>query len=214
MKIEVSKTKASSYKKIFSSDSIAFFELVDCETGKKVQSPAKVSLRWDKDFFYIYFVVSDQHIWGTYKKDNDPIYNEEVVEAFVAFGDEVPKHYLETQFSPNKVKFTANISNPTGNRNDKEFKIEFTNIAGLEFSQEIINDGGKEIAPAGEWKTFIKIPAKAIKGSDFKTKDKLRANFYRIDGYPKQNSFQALNPNFENPANFHVPNKFIKINLV
>ncbi len=213
MKIDVFKTDKLQLKNILASKGLHFFELVDCVSGKKIENRAKVALLWDDEFLYVYFIVKDKHIWGTYKNDNEPIYNEEVVEVFIAFGNEVPKHYLETQFSPNKVKFTANISNPTGNRHDKDFKIEFTNIAGLEFTQEIIKDGGKEIAPAGEWKTFIKIPAKVIKGSEFKTGDRLRAGFFRIDGYPKQDSFQAVLANFEKPANFHVPSRFLTLNL-
>jgi len=33
-------------------------------------------------------------------------------------------------------------------------------------------------------------------------------NLYRVDGYPKQNGYQALFPTFCNPADFHVPTKF------
>lgn len=191
-----------------------YLELVDCTDGKKVRKPAGVSLSWSEDFLFVDFLVDDDHIWGTYTHDNDPIYNEEAVEIFIAFGKDDSKEYWELQFSPNAVKYCAKVYNPTGDRSDVKFEVKAgIEIDGLEFLQNVDVKSQNENFKTGFWRTIIKIPAQAIKGGAFTPADLLRANFYRIDGYPKQNSFQALSPNFVKPANFHVPNKFLKMEL-
>lgn len=187
------------------------FELVDVVTGETIERPAKLSLSWSTKYFNIFFDVEDDHIWGTYSQNDDPIWQEEVIEAFLSFGDKTPKEYFELQFSPKGIKYDAWVKNPTGNRQDGEFQVNVSwNFKNLEFSQSI-NATGDPMR--GRWQTHIKIPAQEIKGSDFVKGDLLRGNFFRIDGYPKQSSFQALKPNFEKTPNFHTPDKFAKFIL-
>jgi len=181
-------------------------ELVDVTSGKPVEKKALVGFGWSKEALYICFDAYDDHIWGNYEKDDDPIWKEEAVEAFLSFGEQVPKEYFELQFSPKGVKYDAWVKNPTGDRNDKDFDVNVAwNFKSLEYKQ-IVN--GKGDPTAGSWKTLIKILSGEIKGLDFEKGDKLRGNFFRIDGYPEQNSFQALVPNFKLPPNFHTPENF------
>ncbi|PIT97110.1 hypothetical protein COT77_03275 [Candidatus Berkelbacteria bacterium CG10_big_fil_rev_8_21_14_0_10_41_12] len=181
-------------------------DLVDATNGLKIKKSAKFRLLWSPRYLYIFFDVTDDHIWGTHKRDDDPIYDEEAVEVFLAFGKSVPKEYFELQFSPNGVKYDAWVKNPTGNRCDKQFNVDVNwNFKNIEFNQEIDASGNPR---KGTWTTYIKIPATEIKGSNFKAGDALRGNFYRIDGWPKQNSFQAWSPTMKSPPDFHVPQKF------
>lgn len=180
-------------------------ELVDSIDGKKMRTKASVKTCWSKKGLYFLFEVYDEHIWGTYKNDDDPIYNEEAVEMFLA-----PKNlqeYFEIQFSPRGVKYDAKVLNPTGSRHDKSFSVDVLwNCAGLEFAQrlEIQKDFGRY--KAGKWFTEIFIPFKSI--GNFEPPKSIRANFFRIDGYPKQNSFQSWSPTFKDPPDFHIPEKF------
>jgi hypothetical protein len=212
MIIKVTKTEDNEPKKIDWSK-VSDHELVDVVSGDKVENTAKVKIAWTDKFLYIFFDVKDKHIWGTYRKDDDPIYEQEAVEVFIGFGSEPPKEYFELQFSPNLVKYDAWVKNPTGSRHDKDFDVDVSwNFKKLEFEQEI--DAIGDEVKSGVWQTYIKIPAEEIKGSDFKSGDILRGNLFRIDGYPKQNSFQALNPNLEKTPNFHTPDKFATFELM
>lgn len=212
MNIQVIKTEDNEPKKIDWSVATDY-ELADVATGEKVENRVKVKIAWTDNFLYIFFDVKDEHIWGTYSKDDDPIYEQEAVEVFLSFGSEVPKEYFELQFSPNLVKYDAWVKNPTGDRHDEGFDVDLSwNFKNLEFEQEI--DATGDDVKKGSWQTYIKIPAIEIKGSDFKSGDILRGNLFRIDGYPKQDSFQALAPNFEKTPNFHTPEKFATFELI
>jgi len=210
MKFKISKTRQSGLESALIDGSIA--ELVDVTNGSKVRKPARVSLGWNAPSIFILFEVEDEHIWGTFNKDDDPIWKEEVVEIFLAYGSEAPKEYFELQFSPKGVKYDAWVKNTTANRHDKSFAVDTTwNFKDIKYEQTIEAKGDPGI---GTWKTIIEIPASEIKGSDFKRGDLLRGNLFRIDGYPEQNSFQALAPNFEKTPNFHTPDKFVTFELV
>lgn len=184
-------------------------ELVDSTNGSEIkEGKAQAKMMWSEKGLYIYYDVFDNHIWGSYKENDDPIYNEEVVEIFVGEGKETPKIYFEFQFSPKGVKFDAKIANPTGNRTDSGFIVDIGwDCKHLEYAQRVIKDEEREGYDRGRWITEVFIPWQDL-GFEVKTGDYLRANLFRIDGYPKQNSFQSWVPTMEDPANFHVPDKF------
>jgi len=211
MNIKIKSTQDDEPKKIVWNS--PKFELVDVVTGKSVSHKAKVKLQWSEKFLYILFDVNDDHIWGTFRNNDDPLYEQEAVEIFMSYGEETPKEYFELQFSPNLVKYDAWVKIPTGSRHDKSFSVNVGwNFEKLEFEQEI--DASGDEVKKGVWQTYVKIPAAEIKGSDFKKGDILRGNLFRIDGHPKQNSFQALSPNFEKTPNFHTPEKFATFELI
>ncbi len=65
-------------------------------------------LTWDEEALYVAFKVEDEDLWAKLSKDDDPIYEEEVVELFIdADGD--GKSYNELQLSPRGVKFDASF---------------------------------------------------------------------------------------------------------
>lgn len=213
--------------------------LRDAVTGEEIKKyQAHAKMLWSDKGLFVLWQVDDEHIWGTYKKDDDPIYNEEVVEIFIGVGKIDAKKYFEFQFSPLGVKFDAKITNPTGNRHDKEFKVDIEwDCRGLKhvcvISSEVERSQNKSApllrqgyggltgspstfakatvdksARSGKWTTEAFIPWQSIGVKKAKSGDVFRANLFRIDGYPKQNSFQSWQPTLENPANFHVPKKF------
>lgn len=186
--------------------------LVDARNGGSIDRPCEARILWNELGLFVRFECRDNHIWGTYKNDDDPIYTEEVVEIFVAKGDETPKEYFEFQFSPNGVKFDAKIQNPTGNRRDDGFRVDVGwNCEGLDFDQELETNEANQSYKSGKWITNVKIPAKLLGG--LSDGDFVRANLFRIDGWPKQESFQSWVPTECDPADFHVPEKFGRITL-
>jgi len=189
--------------------------LVDSVSGKEIEKKAKVKVGWSDTGLYLLFVVEDDHIWGTLKNNDEPIYNEEVIECFIGRGEKIPTEYYEFQFSPNKVKFDAKIDNPSGNRHDKGFKTDVSwNAPNLKFIQRLEEKGiVDKRCKKGVWLTEVFIPWPDL-GWGVREGDKFRVNFFRIDGYPEQSSFQAWQPTQETPPNFHVPEKFGLIELV
>lgn len=212
-------------KKIWkSADEIILANSVNGKTIAKNQ--AKVKLLWSDDGLFVLWEVEDEHIWGTYKKDGDPIYKEEVAEIFIAKGKGVPKKYFEFQFSPLGVKFDAKVSNPTGNRKDEKFKVDaLWNSEELRHKTAIMRiksdsqdrrklsvaqafPSGHHKIVSGVWIVEAFIPWESIGAKSVKGGDVFRVNLFRIDGFPKQSSFQAWQPTLKSPADFHVPEKF------
>ena len=187
-------------------------ELVLCDTvtGSSIsKNQAKAKMVWSDEGLFVLWQVEDEHIWGTFENDDDPIYDEEVVEIFIAKGKDDPKHYFEFQFSPLGVKFDAKIKNPTGNRHDSGFNVDIGwNCEGLEFAQIFEIKSKNDNFKTGTWITEAYIPWKSLNVENAKKGDIFRANLFRIDGYPKQNSFQAWQPTLSDLPNFHVPSKF------
>ena len=183
--------------------------------GEIKENQAKVKTLWSDEGLFVLWVADDEHIWGTYRKDDEPIYNEEVVEIFIAAGAKVPKKYFEFQFSPHGVKFDAKISNPTGSRHDEGFRVDVGwSCNGLKFAQKIDAKRKTQDFQVGRWITEAFIPWRSIGAKGVGAGSILRANLFRIDGYPKQESFQAWIPTLKDPPDFHMPEKFGYIKLV
>lgn len=208
--------------------------LVNAVNGKNiVKNQAKAKILWSDEGLFVLWEVEDEHIWGTYKNDDDPIYKEEAVEIFIAKGKNVPKKYFELQFSPLGIKFDAKVSNPmptgrqaTGNRKNEKFKVDaLWNCEELRHKTAIMRvktelqdrrklsvaqafPSGHHKIISGIWIVEAFVPWKSIGVKNVKAGDIFRVNLFRIDGFPKQNSFQAWQPTLKSPADFHVPNKF------
>lgn len=73
-------------------------------------SPPKFRTRsalfYDRQNLYIAFEIDDPDVWAGYTNNDDPIYNEEVVEFFVDPEDDNQTYY-EFQVSPANVRFDA-----------------------------------------------------------------------------------------------------------
>lgn len=190
-------------------------ELKDVTSGLSVDKKAFIRFFWSEKSLFVEFSIEDEHIWGTYTKDDDPIWQQEAVEVFLSFGERVPKEYFELQFSPKDVKYDAWVKNPTGDRADNKFDVDVAwDFKNIEYKVETEGEGEPK---SGRWSVRIKIPSNEIPnnaGGGLKQGDFLRGNFFRIDGYPEQNSFQALAVNLQSPPNFHTPEKFATFELV
>jgi hypothetical protein len=149
---------------------------------------------------YVRFDCEDRDAWGTYSRRDDPIYEEEAVEVFLAPGGEDPVRYFEFEVSPRGVLFDAVVDNPTSRRGDMTADASW-DCAGLRWS-----------AGAGavreDWWAVLSIPwSGLLPGGD--PPRLWRANFYRIerprDGEPE---FSCWSPTLTSPADFHRPARF------
>ena len=155
---------------------------------------------WDVEALYIRFDCLDRDIWGAYTRRDDPIYDEEAVEVFIAPGSAAPVRYYEFEISPNGVLLDALIDNPTSRRTDLRANFAW-DCPGLRWWA-----GRDDLA--GRWWAALAIPWAAI-GPPGMPAAIWRANFYRIerprDAAPE---FSCWSPTYTEPADFHRPAYF------
>lgn len=158
------------------------------------QQATTVRLCWDDEALHVRFDCEDRDAWGTFEKRDDPLWQEEVVEVFLAAGEEDPVDYMEIEVSPLGVLFDAQIHNPTGLRADMTADLSW-DCPGLRWQ------AGRG-AERQDWWAELSIPWE-------KPSRIWRANFYRVerprDGDPE---FTCWSPTLASPADFHKPARF------
>lgn len=157
----------------------------------------------DARALYVRFECEDREPWSTMRHRDDPIYEEEVVEVFLAPGAEDPRAYFEYEVSPAGVLFDARIENPQGRRADMKI------LTGWD-CEEI--GWGAGIVPGGWWAVLALPWASMLRGAPMPAL--WRANFYRIDrptGSPPE--YSAWSPTLADPPDFHLPARFGTLEL-
>jgi hypothetical protein len=152
---------------------------------------------YDAQALYARFDCDDDDIWGSYTQRDQPLYDEEVVELFIAPGENDPPDYFEFEISPNGVLFDARVRNPTSRRRDMVVDVAW-DCEGIRWYAERRDD-------AECWWAMLAIPWQAVKPPG-RLPTVWRANLYRIDrprhGRPE---FSAWSPTATEPVDFHKP---------
>lgn len=164
-------------------------------SGAPEQATA-VRLCWDDEALHVRFDCEDRDAWGTFRHRDDPLWQEEAVEVFLAPGEEDPVRYLEIEVSPLGVLFDARIHNPTGLRADLTADLSW-DCPGLRWQ------AGRG-PQRQDWWAELSIPLGTANPARL-----WRANFYRVerprDGAPE---FTCWSPTLATPADFHRPARF------
>ncbi|TGJ77541.1 hypothetical protein E0Z10_g10730 [Xylaria hypoxylon] len=134
---------------------------------------------------------------------NDPLYEYEVMEAFIYHGTNDPRSYLEFEVSPNNITWQAFIYNPSKVRASgapfDNGQLSSPIVDGLVTSTALDKD-------AGIWVSNASIPLGLFNVDDGEAKGtQWRMNFFRTivspDTFPDQ-GLGAWNPT--NMSNFHM----------
>lgn len=151
----------------------------------------------DERALYLRFDCEDRDIWGTYSRRDEPIYEQEAVELFLAPGEEDPVDYYELEVSPLGALFDARIHNPTSRRDDLVVDVGW-DCPGIRWAAGI----RKELR---HWWAALIVPWSALVPSG-PPPAVFRANFYRIER-PRDGAaeFSCWSPTFTDPADFHKP---------
>jgi hypothetical protein len=157
-----------------------------------------VRLLDDGSRLFARFRCADPDVWATHTERNAPLWEEEVVEIFLAPGTNDPRKYVEIQVNPLGTVFDARVSNPDGHR--ATMSVEpIWDTAGLEVRV------GRD-AP-DEWRVDIALPWAKV--TDAHPPKNWRANFYRIErprgGLPE---YACWSPTMADPPDFHRPEYF------
>ena len=178
------------------------------DPGNAARSVQATALRvcHDGERLYVAFDCSDRDAWGTYEGRNHPIYEEEVVEAFLAPGRD-PRRYFELETSPRGAWWEGVIDNPDGRRATMRTDLDWV-CAGWERAVRVRGDLDVRGASEG-WSVEWAIPFAALGAGPPRAGERWRANFYRIErprGAPPELSAWA--PTYAEPAEFHRPECF------
>ncbi len=166
-------------------------------------------LCFNRQALFVRFDCTDPDIWGTYTKRDEPIYDEEVVELFIApaatAAERRPSRYYELEISPNGVLLDVLIQNPTGNRADLQADFSW-DCPGLRW-------GARRDDAAQQWSAYLALPWAALTTAEA-LPHHWHANFYRIErprnGTPE---FSCWSPTMTEPADFHKPAYFGMLTL-
>jgi hypothetical protein len=153
---------------------------------------------YDSEFLTLLFSAADDHIVATHLQHDAPLYEEDVVEAFLAPASAV--EYFELEVSPRGTVFDARIESPDGVRKSMRTDRSWT-CDGLLAAVRTITESDRSISVD----TVIRIPFSCFKRSAPADGELWKANFFRIDRHPNRgDEFSAWHPTMRTPPDFHV----------
>ncbi|HSP17629.1 MAG TPA: carbohydrate-binding family 9-like protein [Thermoanaerobaculia bacterium] len=161
-----------------------------------------VSAYYDDEFLTIVFSGADDHIVATHLEHDGPLYEEDVVEVFLAPGHR-PEYY-EIEVSPAGTTFDARIESPEGVRSSMRADVGWDCeglVAGVRKTIENRNLMTVD--------TVLRIPFESLRSAFPRNGDVWRGNFFRIDRHPGEgDEYSAWRPTMQEPADFHVTAAF------
>ena len=161
-----------------------------------------VSAWHDDECVSFLFSAADDHIHATMHERDAPLYNEDVVEIFLAPGGLT--RYFEFEVSPQGTIFDAIIDSPDGIRKTMRADRSW-NCEGLVAAvRKIIESNG-----AISVDTLIRIPFASIGRAIPSDGETWRANFFRVDRHESEgDEYSAWQPTMREPADFHIAAAF------
>lgn len=176
----------------------AVLDLVRAQDGGRPADATEVRLLDDGARLFVRFDCRDRDVWATHRDHDAPLWQEEVVEVFLAPGPDVPARYLEIEVNPLGAVFDARVDNPDGRRDTMRVDAGW-DPPGL--AARVVRDGvlGWRAEIALAWAEACENAPPAI----------WRANFYRIER-PRGGDaeFSCWSPTLTDPPDFHKPARF------
>jgi hypothetical protein len=161
-----------------------------------------VAVWFDDDYLSVLFSAGDDHVEATLLAHDAPLYEQDVVEVFLAVDDLA--HYFELEVSPRGTIFDARIESPDGDRATMHVDREWT-CEGLIAAVRTVTESNGAMTTD----TLLRIPFAALGRPTPANGDHWRANFFRIDRHPRNgDEYSAWQPTMKTPPDFHVPAAF------
>lgn len=159
-----------------------------------------VAAYFDAESLTVVFSAADDAIVATHVAHDAPLYEEDVVEVFLA--PQTLTEYFEVEVSPLGTTFDARIVSPDGVRETMQSDLAWE--ANVMAAVRKMFDGES----AAAFDVVIRIPFASLSRATPRPGEEWRANFFRIDRHPGGNEFSAWQPTLKTPADFHVPSAF------
>jgi hypothetical protein len=179
----------------------------DPENAAGSVQPTALRVCHDGERLYVAFDCADRDVWGSYEGRNHPIYEQEVVEAFLAPGRD-PRRYFELETSPRGAYWEGAIDNPDGRRATMRSDLDWA-CEGWERAVRVRGDLFTRGDRADGWSAEWAIPFAALGAASPRSGERWRANFHRIErSHGAAPEFSAWAPTYADPAEFHSPQHF------
>lgn len=167
-----------------------------------------VAAWYDDDYLTVLCSGTDDHIRATYHVHDDPLYEQDVVELFLA--PDGLQRYFEIEVSPHGVIFDAAIDSPAGTRDGMITDVTWTCEGLFVALRKVVESSGVMSID-----TVIRVPFFALERATPGDGETWRANFFRIDRHPEHgDEFSAWQPTMRNPPDFHVAAAFGTLRFV
>jgi hypothetical protein len=157
----------------------------------------------DEANLYLLYSGVDSTIAATMYGHDEPLWQEDVLEAFIA--PDSLERYLELEVNPLGTLFDAAIHSPHGSRESMTTDVGWA-CAGMWTSTRRARRD-----PGGLWRfeTLLVVPFAGLGKDPPRSGDRWRANFFRIDRDAELgDEFSSWKATMRDPADFHVPEAF------
>src|SRR5687768_5088884 len=160
-----------------------------------------VTLYFDDDYLSLIFSASDDHVVANYCGHDEPLYDEDVVEVFLA--PERREEYFEIEVNPIGAMFDAHIVSPDGRRQTMRADRGW-NAGAIAAVRRLVELDGTTTCD-----TLLRIPFSALGRAAPAPGERWLGNFFRIDRHPvRGDEYSAWRPTLRVPPDFHVPDAF------
>lgn len=166
--------------------------------GAQPRLQTRVAIYADAANLNVVFNGEDDGVVATHLEHDAPLYQEDVVEVFLAPRD--IREYFEIEVNPLGTTFDARIESPDGVRTTMRADLPWTCKGLLTAVRR---------TPAS-LDVLMRIPFASIGGTPGA---RWRANFFRIDRSPQGDEFSAWRPTLKNPADFHITAAFGRLHF-
>ncbi len=161
-----------------------------------------VAAYFDYESLTILFSGADDYVVATYLEHDAPLYDEDVVEVFLA--PRAASEYFEIEANPMGTTFDARIESPDG--------VRATMKADLAWDCPGLFAGVRKMSESCGIVTVdivLRIPFASLGVPMPRSGETWQANFFRIDRHPHNgDEFMAWQPTLKDPADFHVTAAF------
>ncbi|HEX7154746.1 MAG TPA: carbohydrate-binding family 9-like protein [Thermoanaerobaculia bacterium] len=161
-----------------------------------------VAVWFDEEMLTFLFSSTDDHIVARYTEHDAPLWEEDVVEVFLA--PDGLTEYFELEVSPNGTTFDARIVSPDGARATMQTDLAWT-CEGLMAAVRRATEATGEVTID----TVVRVPFRSLGRTAPVAGEEWRGNFFRIDRHEVHgDEYTAWRPTLRMPADFHVPGAF------
>lgn len=172
--------------------------LSDARTGSAPRLRTECTPFHDGRALFVLFRMEDDEILADYHDRDEPLYEQDVVEVFLA--PRHATHYYELEVSPLGTLFDARIDSPRGERDSMSVDRSWR-CAG--FWGACLRESHRNTAAI-----LVRIPFAGLGVASPHPGDRWLANFFRIDRNSKADEFTAWRPTHRDPPDFHLPAAF------
>jgi hypothetical protein len=180
---------------------IASVPLIRASDGHEARLSTQVAAYYEEHYLFLVFSGDDEEVVATYRGHDDPVYLEDVVEAFLAPAS--PDEYYEIDANPLGAMFDAKIVSPHGERRTMKAQTDWNCEECWALVQREIHDHQRS-----RFSIVLRIPFAALNRSTPQPGETWRGNFFRVDRSSAGDEYSAWQPTYRTPPDFHVPGSF------